>query len=117
MNTASPKTYDHRLRNLVYSTQDVSLALDLGVPRSTAYGWIRNEPPEVVTLDDLNLNEQQLQYELLKIQRRCKRLTAIVRLLVVMIRTIGIRIDYSRIPETHRKAKMLHVIRLSAIRV
>jgi glutamyl-tRNA reductase len=52
---SSPKTYDHRLRELVYTTQDVSLALDLGVPRSTAYGWIRNEPPEVVTLDALNL--------------------------------------------------------------
>jgi len=110
MNTASPKIHDHRLRNLVYSTQDVSLALDLGVPRSTAYGWIRNEPPEVVTLDDLDFNEQQLRYELLKIQKRCKRLTAIVRLLVVMIRTIGIKIDYSRIPETHRKTKMLHVM-------
>jgi len=65
MNTASPKTYDHRLRNLVHATQDMSIALDLGVPRSTAYGWTRNEPPEVVTLDDLDLNEQQLQYELI----------------------------------------------------
>ena len=49
-NTPSRKTYDHRLRNLVYTTKDVSLALDLGVPRSTAYGWIRNEPPEVVNV-------------------------------------------------------------------
>jgi len=35
---------------------------------------------------------------------------AIVRLLVVMIRTVGIRIDYSRIPDTHRKTKILRVI-------
>jgi len=86
------------------------VALELGVPRSTAYGWIRNEPPEVVTLDVLNLNEQQLQYELTKIKKKCKRLLAIIRLLVVMIRTVGIRIDYSRIPDTHRKTKILHVI-------
>jgi len=69
MNTASPKTDDHRLRNLVHATQDMSVALDLDVPRSTVYGWIRNEPPEVVTLDVLNLNEQQLQYELTKIKK------------------------------------------------
>jgi hypothetical protein len=110
MNYASLKTYDHRLRNLVHAAQDISIALDLGVPRSTAYGWTRNEPPEVVTLDALNLDEQQLQYELTKIRKRCRRLLAIIRLLVVMIRTVGIGIDYSRIPDTHRKTKLLNVI-------
>jgi len=32
--------YDHRLRNLVQRTQDVTIATDLGVPRSTARGWL-----------------------------------------------------------------------------
>ena len=109
----SAKTYDHRLRNLVHETQDISTALDIGVPRSTAYGWLHNEPPEVVSLDVLNLNEQHLQYELTKTRKRCKRLLAIIRLLVVLIRTIGNRIDYSRIPDGHRKSKLLHVIESS----
>jgi putative transposase len=109
-NIPSPKTYDHRLRNLVYTTKDVSLALDLGVPRSTAYGWVRNEPPEVITLDALNLDEQQLQYELIRIRKRCRRLIAVVRLLVVFVRTFGIRIDFSRIPDGKQKMKLLRVI-------
>jgi hypothetical protein len=33
--------YDHRLRDLVHGTGDVTIATDLGVPRSTARGWLR----------------------------------------------------------------------------
>jgi len=32
--------YDHRLRDLVHRTGDVTIATDLGVPRSTARGWL-----------------------------------------------------------------------------
>src|SRR5262245_37535948 len=34
------RRYDHRLRNLVQRTGDVTIATDLGVPRSTARGWL-----------------------------------------------------------------------------
>jgi putative transposase len=32
--------YDHRLRNLVQRTGNVTIATRLGVPRSTARGWL-----------------------------------------------------------------------------
>ena len=32
--------YDHRLRELVQNTGDATLATELGVPRSTARGWL-----------------------------------------------------------------------------
>jgi hypothetical protein len=32
--------YDHRLRNLVQRTGEVTVATDLGVPRSTPRGWL-----------------------------------------------------------------------------
>ena len=39
--TARPQQrYDHRLRDLVQRTGDVTIATDLGVPRSTARGWL-----------------------------------------------------------------------------
>ena len=39
--TARPQQrYDHRLRHLVQRTGDVTVATDLGVPRSTARGWL-----------------------------------------------------------------------------
>src|ERR1700720_4488851 len=36
--------YDHRLRHLVQRTGDVTVATDLGVPRSTARGWLGGGP-------------------------------------------------------------------------
>jgi hypothetical protein len=40
--------YDHRLRNLVQGTRDVTIATYVGVPRSTALGWIGQTPKVVV---------------------------------------------------------------------
>jgi hypothetical protein len=39
--------YDHRLRSLVQRTGDVSVATHLGVPRSTARGWLGAAPAVV----------------------------------------------------------------------
>src|SRR6266852_1541183 len=47
--------YDHRLRRLVHRTGDVTLATDLGVPRSTARGWLAAAPKVVVSLDVTDL--------------------------------------------------------------
>ncbi len=51
-------------------TGKLSIATDLRVPRSTAAGWIRAEPQEVVTLDVLDMRDIQLQAEVVKL-RRC----------------------------------------------
>jgi len=45
------RTYDHRLRELVRKTGDLTIATRLGVPRSTVAGWLRAQPQDVVTLD------------------------------------------------------------------
>ena len=42
---------DHRLRDLVQRTGDLIIATDLGVPRSTARGWLGAAPTVVVSLD------------------------------------------------------------------
>ena len=42
---------DHRLRDLVQCTGDLIIATDLGVPRSTARGWLCAAPTVVVSLD------------------------------------------------------------------
>ena len=56
MTTARPQQrYDHRLRELVQRTGNLSIAADLGVPRSTARGWLRTAPSVVVGLEAANL--------------------------------------------------------------
>jgi hypothetical protein len=52
--------YDHRLRDLVQGTGDVIIATDLGVPRSTARGWLGNAPKVVVSLDVTDLRASEL---------------------------------------------------------
>src|SRR5215470_17878157 len=50
MTTDRPqKRYDHRLRELVQRTGDLTIATDVGVPRSTARGWLRTAPTVVVS--------------------------------------------------------------------
>jgi hypothetical protein len=54
--TARPQQrYDHRLRDLVHRTRDVTVATNLGIPRSTARGWLGAEPTVVVCLDVVDL--------------------------------------------------------------
>jgi hypothetical protein len=63
--TARPQQrYDHRLRNLVHRTGDVTIATDLGVPRSTARGWLGAAPTVVVCLDVADRTEPELRQEL-----------------------------------------------------
>jgi len=76
----SQQRYDHRLRNLVQHTGDVTVATDLGVPRSTARAWLRATPTAVVGLDVLDLTEPELRREILKLRRRVQKLTALLHL-------------------------------------
>jgi hypothetical protein len=76
--TARPqRRYDHRLRSLVQRTGDVTIATDLGVPRSTARGWVGKAPTAVVSLDVTDLSASALQQEVLELRRRVKKLTAL----------------------------------------
>jgi hypothetical protein len=66
MTTARPQRRDdHQLRDLVQRTGDLTIATDLGVPRSTARGWLDAAPTVVVSLDWANLTEPAERRELL----------------------------------------------------
>jgi hypothetical protein len=56
--------YDHRLRDLVQRSGDVTIATDLGV-RSTARGWLDKAPKVVVSLNVTDLTAPELQREIL----------------------------------------------------
>ena len=73
----SQRRYDHRLRNLVQSTGDLTVATDLGVPRSTARGWLGETATVVVCLDVMELTEPELRQEVVKLRRRVRKLIAI----------------------------------------
>jgi hypothetical protein len=58
----------------------VTIATDLGVPRSTARGWLGQALKVVMRLDVTDLKASELQQEVLALRRRVKKLTALLRL-------------------------------------
>src|SRR2546427_4497361 len=106
--TARPQQrYDHRLRDLVQRTGDVTVATDLGVPRSTARGWLGAAPTVVVCLDVVDLTEPELRQEVLKLRRRVQKLSALLRLALALLRTSGFRLTGERLPDGCAKTQIL----------
>jgi putative transposase len=109
--TARPQQrYDHRLRNLVQRTGDVTVATDLGVPRSTARGWLGAAPTVVVCLDGANLTESDLRQEILRLRRRVQKLRALLGLALALLRTSGFRLTGERLPDGHAKMRILRAV-------
>ena len=102
--------YDHRLRDLVQRTGDLTIATDLGVPRSTARGWLGAAPTVVVSLEVADLTEPELRQEILKLRRRVEKLAALLRLALALLHTSGFRLSGERLPDGHAKLRILRAV-------
>ncbi len=111
--TSTPRRqrrYDHRFRELVHRTRDVTIATDVGVPRSTARGWLRPPPQAVVSLDVATLTEQELQHEVVQLRRRVQKLAALLRLVLAVLRVSGFTLSAERLPDGRDKRRILRAI-------
>src|SRR5215831_4439659 len=106
----SQQRYDHRLRNLVQRTGDVTVATDLGVPRSTARGWLGGTPTVVVCLDVTELMEPELRQEALNLRRGVRKLTALLRLALALLQTSGFRLTVAPLPDGRDKLRILSAV-------
>ena len=102
--------YDHLLREHVRSTDDVNYAIQLGVPRSTARGWVNSTPAEVVTLDIVDMDNVRLQQQVLRLQSRLDWVVAVLRLVIVVLKASGISLSNIRIPEGTAKLMLLRAV-------
>jgi transposase InsO family protein len=105
--------YDHHLRELIRSTGDIDYAIQLGVPRSTARGWLTSTGSDVVTLDVVGMDTLRLQQEVLRQQRRGDRLAALLRLVIVVLKLSDVSLSNIRIPEGTAKMLLLQAIERS----
>jgi transposase InsO family protein len=111
MTTARPQQrYDHRLRELVHRTGDVTIATDLGVPRSTARGWLGTPSTVVVCLNAADRTELELRQEVLALRRRVQKLAALLRLALVLLRVSGFTLSGERLPDGRDKLRILRAI-------
>ena len=102
--------YDHRLRNLVRRTGDVTIATNLGVPRGTARGWLGRAPEVVVSLDVTHLSELELQHEILTLRRRMQKLAALLQLVLAVLRVSGFTLSHERLPDGRAKVRILRAV-------
>jgi putative transposase len=111
MTTARPQQrYDHRLRELVHRTRDLTIATDLGVPPSTARGWLGTAPTVVVSLEVADLTELELRQEVLTLRRRVQKLAALLRLALVLLRVSGFTLSGERLLDGRDKLRILRAI-------
>ena len=109
--TRTQKRCDHRLRELVRSTQDIRCAVQYGVPPSTARGWRKAPAAEVVTIDVLKMDTIQLQQEVLQLRARIQKLTALLRGLLVVLKLPGYSLNQSSLPSRdHRQLLAPHPV-------
>ncbi len=108
--TRTQKRYDHRLRELVRKTQDLSGAVQYGVPCSTARSWLTAPSVQVVTADPLNLDAVQLQQEVLRLRTRMQKLIALLRVLLVVLKISRFALDQTRLSDGKDKRSLLRVI-------
>jgi hypothetical protein len=101
---------DHRLRDLVQGTRDVTVATDLGGPRSTARGWLGKAPKVVVSLDVTDLRTPELQQGIVRLRRRVKKLTALLRLALALLRCSGFTLTHERLPDGRAKIRILRAV-------
>ncbi len=110
--TRTQRKYDHRLRELVQTTGSVDVAVQRGVPRSTAYGWLNKAKAqtEIVTLDVFDKDLVKLQHEVITLRRRNARLIAVLRLLVTVLNVAGFSLARVRLPEESAKRQLLRAV-------
>ena len=111
--TRTQKRYDHRLRELVRKTQDVSCAVQYGVPRSTARSWLTTPSVQVVTADPLHMDAIQLQQEVLRLRTRIQKLIAVLRVLLAVLKISRFSLNQIRLPDGHDKRSLLRAIERS----
>ena len=107
------KTYDHRLKELVRSTQDITCAVRYGVPRSTARGWLKTPANEVISIDVVQLDAIGLQKEVMRLRARLQKLNALLRVMIAVLKLSGYSLNHERVPDGKQKRHLLRAIERS----
>ena len=107
--SGSRRSYDHRIRQIVCETGNPRIFQHLRIPRSTTASWMSRGRRSVVSLDWQH-DMASLLDENERLKRRTERQTAIVRLLVVLLKLSGFRLDEKRLPDGTAKARVLRAV-------
>lgn len=102
--------YDHRIRKAVVEGRDLVLFENAAIPASTRRTWIRRGAPVVVALHDRDSEIVELAVRVDRLERHVARLLAMVRLLRVLVRAMGARLEAQRLPDGAAKVSLLGAV-------
>jgi putative transposase len=104
------RSYDHRIKAQVITTGNPNLFPELEIPRSAASSWIRRGLGDVVVLDEDGQADALLRERVVKLERRVSILTAVLRLVLVLLRLSGFRLGLNLVPDAEEKRRVLGAI-------
>ena len=104
--------YDPRVRELIHATGNPDLFPELGMPRSTAAGWLRGNFKSAIGTEAVSATEIELYMKLAKLERRIQILLAVLRLLVVLVWVSGGKLTGKRLPGGKAKANILSALKI-----
>jgi putative transposase len=104
------RVYDHRIREQIVRTGNPDLFPELDIPRRTALSWIRRGIREVVTLEDDEAWQPVHNVRIAKLEQRVAMLSAILRLVLALLRVSGFELGRARIPDAANKRHLLSAI-------
>ena len=93
VSNAVRNVYDPRARELIRTTGNPNLFPELNIPRSTLARWLRGQFKPAVGTHLVSQSEVELHGQIAKLERRAPVLHAVVRLLLMLVRVSGCRLD------------------------
>ncbi len=110
MPTRQRRVYDHRIKEEIVRSRNPGLFPELHIPPSTARSWIQRGLGEVVSLGTACEDEAILRARSATLERRGRKLTALLRLTVALLRVSGFRLDRQRVPDETAKRTVLRAV-------
>ncbi len=104
------RAYDTRVREIIARTGNANLFPDWDIPRGTRTTWVRRGPRDIVGFDEELDAQATLLDRLAKLEHRVRVLTALLRLVLTMLRLSGFRARMSRVPEGKDKQALLFAV-------
>lgn len=108
------RTWDPTIRAQVVATGNVDLFPELDIPQSTIATWMRRGKPDVAWLHDDAAVAAKLRARVTHLEVRVKMLTALVRLVLTIMRIWDARIEGNWILDAKSKSDILTAVRRAA---
>ena len=98
-------SYDTRIREMIARTGNPDLFPEHSIPRSTRMTWVRRGPRGVVGLDATFDDRARLVDRIARLENRVRVLTAVLRLVLTMLRLSEYHVEVQRIPDESVKER------------